>query len=117
MSEEKKKRGRPARKSESKRLWLKVPVTCKDKLEQVSDRLNSTKTDILIHLINDTAKEYNLHPGLKEIKDQADYVHSYNQEHFGNRPIMEEEQSQALTDYYKSKGYSFGSDEDSFILP
>jgi len=47
-----------------------------------------------------------------------EFIHAYTLEHFGEHPEDEvQARSDALNAYYESEGYSFGPDEDSFILP
>lgn len=54
----------------------------------------------------------------EENRKQNEFVNAYTLEHFGEHPEDEEQaRSEALQAYYESLGYSFGTDEDSFILP
>lgn len=47
-----------------------------------------------------------------------EFVNTFTLEHFGEHPKDEvQARSDALNAYYESEGYSFGTDEDSFILP
>lgn len=50
------------------------------------------------------------------LQEQKEFVERYIQQH---NLIDDEEaaRSEALAAYYEFKGYKFGSDDDSFILP
>lgn len=54
----------------------------------------------------------------KENHEKNEYIKAYILTHFGNS-IEDEAQamSDALDAYYKYKGFNFGDDEESFILP
>lgn len=51
-------------------------------------------------------------------RHQNEFVDAYTREHFWGHPEDEvQARSDALNAYYESEGFSFGLDEDSFILP
>lgn len=54
----------------------------------------------------------------EESRKMNEFVNAYTLEHFGEHPEDEvQARSDALNAYYGSLGCSFGTDEDSFILP
>lgn len=112
--------------STDKKLWLKVPATSKDRLEKIYTLIpDITRTDILIHLIDEAGREYkNRNSGQgeveKQIREQSEFVDAYILEHFGEQPEDEElAQSEALKAYYAREGYSFDTadEEEGFKLP
>ncbi|NBD28384.1 hypothetical protein [Paenibacillus glycinis] len=54
----------------------------------------------------------------EENRKQTAFVQAYIQEHFGADPDdIIQAQSDALEAYWKSLGFEFGQDQESFILP
>lgn len=54
----------------------------------------------------------------EENRKQNEFVKKYMLEHFGEKPKdMALANSDALKAYYKSQGFTFGSDEETFIYP
>lgn len=53
------------------------------------------------------------------LQEQNEFVEMYIRQHYPNEGEYDQEEarSEALTAYYGLKGYKFGSDDDSFILP
>lgn len=54
----------------------------------------------------------------EENRKQTEFAQAYIQEHFGADPDdIIQAQSDALEAYWKSLGFEFGQDQESFILP
>lgn len=53
----------------------------------------------------------------QEMQEQYDFIINYEQLHYSDGCDPVQLRSDALTAYHDFKGYKFGDDEDSFILP
>lgn len=107
-------------------LGIKVPVTSKERLEQIySMTTDQTRTEILVQMIHQAEDDYRKRSDERDKaaqmnRKQRDFTDRYIHEHYGTNPDDEEiAQSEALRAYYAKEGYSFdpNDEEESFILP
>lgn len=114
----KKKSGLPR-----KKFHTDVPISTMIRLDVIAENEELSKTQTLEKLIRDaysifkSTEENHLTIGAQNA-EQNDFVNRYIEENFGLHPEDPElAQSEALKAYHEKKGYKFGSDEDSFIIP
>lgn len=116
-------RGRPKRKYDTKWIQPEVPLSTKQKFYDLSEAYNSLLTDLFIYLVDEEYEEYSINKKIElnfkqETQDCEEFCDAYMKIHFGENPEDETAaKNEALKAYYSFKGFDFGSDESSFILP